>query len=170
MKKNIDKDGYLILNSCVNAIKIHPAAEIPFKDDYTQVTWDLNIIGRDENRVDDIYGDVNVFTTGIKVKPPLNYHFELLEHPQLYKTGYSLAGGVRIIEDSEEITVPLFKFKESEDLELPFRAVRLILRQSEYVHISDLSSNPQKPTKTLHKEEEAPVKKGNRGRKGNHFF
>lgn len=135
LKKNIAADGYAILNNTLNVVKLHPDAEEPFKENPRDVAWELTIIGREENRVEDVFTDVNVFTTGVQVTPPKNYHLEIVEHPQLYKAGYALAGGPRIINpsDTSEILVPLYKFKEVEDLELPFRAALLVLRQTEYI-------------------------------------
>jgi len=135
LKKNISADGYAILNNTLNVVKLHPDAEEPFKENPRDVGWELTIIGREENRVEDVFTDVNVFTTGVQVTAPKNYHLEIVEHPQLFKAGYALAGGPRIINpsDTSEILVPLYKFKEVEDLELPFRAAVLVLRQTEYI-------------------------------------
>lgn len=135
--RHTSPDGLSIHTMSIPGKKLHPNAEEPFKEVHSDVGYEISVVGREDNRVEDIYGDVNVFTTGLVLRAPKNYHFELLEHPQLYKTGYSLAGAPRIINpgDESEILLPLYKFKESEDLELPFRAAILVLRQTEYALI-----------------------------------
>lgn len=181
LKKNISAEGYGILNNVLSVVKLHPDAEEPFKEKPYDVTWDMTIIGRDENRVEDVYGDVNVFTTGLQITVPKNYHLEILEHPQLFKAGYTLAGGTRFInpDDKGEILVPLYKFKESEDLELPFRAAVLILRETQYIPVTTVAKTVTKRATQqteLYDDDEEPVPirrtKGKaRGQtKSNHMF
>lgn len=183
LKKNVSAEGYGILNNVLSCVKLHPDAEEPFKENQYDVAWDVTIIGRAENRVEDVYGDVNVFTTGIQISVPKNYHLEILEHPQLYKTGYTLQGGTRFVnpEDKGEILIPLFKFKESEDLELPFRAAVLVLRETQYIPITTVAKTaPRRATKQaeIYEEEEeevAPPRRTTKGKgrgqtKSNHMF
>lgn len=170
MQKYLSAEGYHHLNGLLTFKKIHPNADLPCKESPHDAAWEITIIGRDENRVEDVFSDVNVFTTGLTVQPPKDYHVEILEHPQLYKTGYSFVGAPRVInpEDQSEILIPLFKFKEAEDLELPFRAALIILRQTEYIPIT-VAAEPNHTKKggrttIIEEEEEAPPRRAVRGK------
>lgn len=182
LQKYLSAEGYLFLNGLAHVTKLHPNAEIPFKEHQFDATWELTVIGRDENRVEDVFQDVNVFTTGISLKCPKGYHFEIIEHPQLYKAGYSMVGGPRIInpEDESEIKLPLMKFKETDDIELPFRAAVIILRQTEYMPIdskgeaqnakSGRGAAKEYASKEYEDEEPKKLGKGTRGRRRNNMF
>lgn len=124
----------LVLQGSINFVKLKPTAEAPSKENNKDVGHDITIVERVDNRSEDVYGDVNIFSTGLVLTAPLHYHIEIIEHPNLYKTGYMLAGGPRIINpgSSEELILPLYKFKETEDIELPFRAALMVLRETEY--------------------------------------
>lgn len=118
--------------------KTHPKAEEPFKEEQSDVRYNLTLISRTENRAEDDTGEVNDFGTGLNIHVPQGYYFEMVAHPHLHKHGYMLASGVQIIDDTHtgEITVSLYKYKDAEDLELPFQAVQLILRQAVYAHLA----------------------------------
>lgn len=173
-----DKEGFVHQNLVVTVQKHHPNAEPLSKDEETHAGLELTVIGRDENRVDDIVNDVNVFTTGLSLSVPPNFHAEIVEHPQLYKTGYSLVGGPRIInpKDDSEILIPLFKFKEAEDLELPFRAAIVIFRPTVYIGV--VMSSQVGGYDDEEEEEEVPkpkkksvaTRKGRGKNKDNHMF
>lgn len=130
----LDTEGYIRQFESVKVFKHHPNAEELTTEGKLNPTHELSVIGREEGRVEDVYGDVNVFTTGLSILAPKNFHAEIIEHPQLYKTGYSLVGGPRVVfpGDNGEILLPLYKFKEAEDLELPFRAAIIVFRPSLY--------------------------------------
>lgn len=170
----LDTEGYIRQFEPVKVFKHHPNAEELTKEGNLNPTFELSVIGRDEGRVEDIYGDVNVFTTGISIASPKNFHAEIIEHPQLYKTGYSLVGAPRIVfpGDGGEILIPLYKFKEAEDLELPFRAAIVIFRPSLYFP-SVIAVNQDQDEYEDEADVPKPKKKGTQ-RKGrvqrNHMF
>lgn len=143
MKKHI-ANGLRFHSNPIKAIKLHPNAEALVKDDISQIGYDLSIVARDANRVEDIYSDSNLFTTGLALEAPPHCHIEIIEHPQLYKTGYTLLGGPRIINpgDHGEVMIPLLKFREGEDLELPFRAVQIVLRETEHAVVTSVGASP----------------------------
>jgi hypothetical protein len=128
------------ITSPINFVKLRPNAESPFKENFKKVAYELTIVERCDNRTEDIFNDVNTFATGLVITAPKRYHIEIIEHPALYKTGYMLSGGPRIIDpDSEdEIILPLYKFRESEDIELPFVAATFVLRETEYATINGI--------------------------------
>jgi len=126
-------NGSFIYVEGMRVKKIHPTAEELTKTNPEDFFYEVTVVGRDENRVEDVQNDVNVFTTGLVIEAPRNSHIEVLEHPQLYKAGYSLQGGVRLYNQATdgELLIPLFKFRDAEDLELPFRAALIVVRQTE---------------------------------------
>ena len=115
-----------------------------FKD--TDVSWEISVIERDDARTEDTFGDVGTFKTGITVEPPRGYHYEIFEHSQLYKAGYTLQGGPKIYDPDfdSEIILPLYKFKEVEDLSLPFVVGSLVLRESQYTIASSPVAKKEK--------------------------
>jgi len=135
----------LMIPSPVTAIKLTPEAEIPFKEEETDAGWNITIVGRCNNREEDVFGDANTFSTGLILKPPRNYHFEVIEHSSLYKTGYTLCGGTRIIHptNEDELIIPLYKFKDSDDLSTPFVVATLILRETEYAAVAQVGRKKQ---------------------------
>ncbi len=166
--------GQLLQTKVVKLCKRHPNAEQITQESLTCADYSLTVVGRDGNRVEDVYGDVNVFTTGVSLDVPINFHAEIIEHPQLYKAGYMLVGGPRIINfgDNSEILIPLYKFKETEDLELPFRAVTVVFRPT--VYFSVIFDGVQEDEDSSEREEEKPKKKviskGKTRTKKNHMF
>jgi len=122
--------------------KLGPSAEYPSKSEPTDIGYDITLTGRKDSRAEDTTGEVNYFTTEIAVKPPRGYYFELMAKPSLHKHGYTLATGSTVVNpnDTGALLVPLYKYSETEDLELPFCAVQLVLKPAVYAHISSTKS------------------------------
>lgn len=148
--------GVSILTSNITCTTTRPDAETPFKENHKNAAWEITIVGRSENRAEDVYGDVNNFDTGLVLNAPPNYHLEVIEHPALHKAGYMLTGGPIIInpDNTEELIIPLYKYKESEDIELPFRAALLLLRPTEYAPILSIAMKKKKPKILRYEEDE----------------
>ena len=126
--------GLMLLKSPIKMTKLHGNAQDLFKERPTNIGWSVTLIGRVDNRVEDVTGELNYFSTGIKVSPPEGYYLELVAKKELYKAGYMLPSGYTILDpdEEEELVVPLYKFKDGEDLEIPFSGVQLVVRQAEY--------------------------------------
>ena len=126
----------------IHVQKLHPGAEFPYRENPTDVGYDMTLVARTDNRAEDDTGDVNNFNTGIALTPPDGYYLEMVAMPALHKHGYMLATGTHIINPGfvGEIIVPLYKYKEAEDLELPFRAVQLVVKPALYAHLKSVSS------------------------------
>lgn len=122
--------------------KILPNAEFPQKERTQQVGYDITLVSRTENRAEDDIGEVNSFATGIILSPPEGYYLEIIAKNTLHKHGYSLANGVEIVSpgNKSELIIPLFKFKDTEDINLPFQAVQMILKPAVYAHLSNMKS------------------------------
>lgn len=109
--------------------KTSPNAVVPDKGErVTDAAYDIEIIGRHENRAEDMFQECNVFTTGLQLKPAPGQFILITAAPSLYKTGYTLMDSPIIINSSDtgELLVPLYKFRETDDLELPYPALRCI--------------------------------------------
>jgi len=96
----------------------------PFKARASDSGFDITLLEKSGN-----IGKVEMYSTGIIVKPDLGWYFILAPRSSIIKSGYILANGVGIIDRSYrgEIKVPLIKIDESmPDLELPSRLVQLV--------------------------------------------
>ena len=141
MSANITKhlvNGRQVLSSSMHVSLLHPDAEVPSRENETDVGLDITVVSRCDSRAEDYQQDVNTFATGLIIRPPRHYHVEIIAHPALYKAGYMLTGSPLIINpgNNEELILPLYKYKESEDLELPFRAAIAVLRITEYAGVA----------------------------------
>lgn len=126
----------------VSVRKIVPNAEYPIREHgSTDVTHDIILIGRTDNRSEDDTQEINAFRTGLIVTPPDGFYVQIVPHPDLHKHGYFLARNPMIIQPrcQNELVIPLYKFKEAEDLALPFTAVQMIVYRAVYAHVSDVS-------------------------------
>lgn len=120
--------------------KTDVAAVLPFKNDATDVGWDLTLIRK-------LYttGQLHWYDTCLRIKPNDGWYFDVVARSSLQKAGYMLGNNVGVIDPTYRgnILVCLFKFDPDEpDLPLPFRAVQLIARpviQANYVEVESLS-------------------------------
>lgn len=113
-------------------------AEKPFKSRVSDSGYDLTLIDKIKQN-----GIVEFYDTGIKVKPPLGYYFDLVPRSSISKSGYILANNIGIIDMSYtgNIIVPLIKIdKNAKDLELPCRLVQLIPRKIQNFEVIEVDS------------------------------
>ena len=124
-KKTFDGTSW-VLDETMKVTKIHAEAQDLSKENPTDVGYPLTLIGRSENRIEDIVGEIGYFNTGLRITPPAGYHIEIVARNGLHKTGYEIPSGLLVFNPSfnSEIIVPLRKFKEAEDLELPLPGSR----------------------------------------------
>jgi hypothetical protein len=136
VRKNSEAITYLSSHIVIQTIV--PNASLPTKrEGYdTDVTFNITLIERKEARAEDYVNDINSFNTGLIINPPQGYYIEVVGNPLLHKHGYFLPS-VQIInpQNDKELIVDLFKFKDTDDLPIPFDAVFMILKPSFYAHI-----------------------------------
>lgn len=131
---------------------LRPEASIPLKSSTSNVCWDLTIVARDDNREEDTTNKVNTFRTGIGLVPPKGYHFEIVAKTILADQGYILPSTIIINpDDNEEIVVPLIKFGNTEDLELPCSYLQLVLRETNYCNFVQKVSKEAVQKQTAHR-------------------
>jgi len=113
-------------------------ADRPVKKHPNHPCLELVLTERTENRYEDIALDINEFKTGLTINPPDGYHYEVVADPKLYRHGYFLVNSPIVLDPNMtgEIIVPLYKFKENDDLSLPFTACQLVLRKNINHHVS----------------------------------
>jgi len=120
----------IVYDAPFQVTKILPSAEsITKKNDVTnEVTWDLTIVDRVDNRTEDDVSDINWFNSGLAFRVPSGYHIQVVGNSDLYQMGYFMPHPIIIgPNDTDQLLIPLFKFKEGDDLQLPFRCAHISL-------------------------------------------
>lgn len=144
--KDINDKPIEYINGKVSVKLLLPEASFPSKEEGKggDVGYGVSLVQRSENRSEDTTHEVNNFRTGITLSPPHGYYIEMIATSSLHKHGYFLATGTSIINpgNTSELIVPLYKFKEVSDIELPFRAVQIIVKPAVYSYISSVKNLP----------------------------
>lgn len=123
-----------------------PEASFPSKEEgrESNIGYDVTLVQRCDNRSEDSTHEVNKFRTGLSLTPPPGYYVEMIARESLHKHGYFLATGTSIIDPgfTGEIIVPLYKYKEVDDLELPFQAVQFVVKPAVYSYMAGVKNLP----------------------------
>lgn len=127
-----------------------PEVTLPLSRTQNNVGWEITLINREDNRAEDVYQDVNNFLTGITLPKHLDYYYEIVATPDLHKLGYMLPGTIVLNSSNGELSIPLYKFKDVEDIELPFAAVQLILMPKNKAYIIGKRETVKRRVNTYH--------------------
>lgn len=126
------------INAIFNYRKLQSGAEIPYKLEGrdSDVGYKLTIISRCDGREEDNTNDINTFRTGLAFNFPPNYHGEVVVDGDIVNQGYMIAQCPLIINrrDDGELIIPLLKFKECDDLQLPITVGTLVLRKTVHMY------------------------------------
>lgn len=126
-------------NITFDYVKCHPSAIAPKKAHLMDAGYDIHLIG-----IKDVNETTNVifYHTGIQVRPPFGYYFEMYGRSSLSKTGHMLANNVGIIDSNYrgELIVALKKDPNAPMLSLPFKAVQIIPKQFTHMEINECDS------------------------------
>ncbi len=98
----------------------------PYKERVSDSGYDLTLLHMVKR-----YGRCTLYGTGIQVRPPWGWYFDVVPRSSIIKLGHIVANSVGIIDRSYrgEVMVPLIKIDENApDLQLPARIVQLIPR------------------------------------------
>ena len=109
-------------------IKTLPDAIIPTKANYSDVGYDLSIIGIAK----EFNSKTKLYNTGIKLDIPLGYYVEIVPRSSISKSGYMLANSIGIIDCSYkgELFVALTKIcDESPEISFPLKCCQLIMKK-----------------------------------------
>jgi deoxyuridine 5'-triphosphate nucleotidohydrolase len=98
--------------------------------------YDLTLI---EKISDD--GFIQLYETGIKIKPDFGWYFMVVPRSSIIKSGYILANSVGIIDRTYTgtIKIPLLKMKGEKELELPCRLVQIIPQKIVHFEIKEVT-------------------------------
>lgn len=130
-----------IVRTFVDAVTLQSNAELPYKLQPSDVAYTVTLISRADNRSEDDTGDVNLFHTGVVITPPSDHYAEIIASPSLWRHGYNMPAPIIVNPGNKsELIIPLFKFKDSEDIELPFQAVQMIVRKIEPFHLKSTAN------------------------------
>jgi hypothetical protein len=144
-------------SKCKNPVyvkKINPNAEIPYKDE-GEVAWNIDLIGRTDNRIDDVSHDINEFNTGLVISPPSGFYVEVVASQNLYSSGYTLPYNLIINpNNTEELIVPLYKFRDTSELDFPFQGVKFVLR--EFIDAYVTNAPQQQPQQPQYQQQQPP--------------
>ena len=108
----------------------------PFKKINSDSGYDLTLLQRIKT-----IGNVELYETGIAVKPPSGYYFDMVPRSSIIKSGYILANSIGIIDAdyTGSIKVPLIKIDDKKpNLELPIRLVQIIPRKIEHFELKEV--------------------------------
>jgi len=108
-------------------VKTRPDAVTPSRANEFASGFDMTLIKYVKS-----VGDVSFYSTGIQVRPPFGYYFDLVGRSSISKTGYMLANAVGIIDQdyTGEVIVALRKVnKDADNIKLPIKLVQLIPRK-----------------------------------------
>ena len=135
----------------INVWRIKEAAKLPERMTDGSVGYDICSAADYLLRV----GDFVIIKTGLVVKPPDGYHFEIALRSSIpKKKGLLIPNGIGIIDqdycgEGDELGIPVFKFRAgTEDeanlacIEEGERIAQLLLRKSHVPEVFDCSSYP----------------------------
>ena len=114
----------------IQIVKVSENAVVPTKAHPSDVGYDLTCISECKK----INSCTTLYETGIQVRPPNGYYFEIHPRSSIIKLGYILANNTGIIDPHYRGTLKVALSKIdclSPDLETPFCCCQLILRKVE---------------------------------------
>ncbi len=135
-------------NLTVQFKKTREDAIIPTRAHPSDVGYDLTVVGIDKHYV---HGKMTagiatwIYDTGIAVKPPQGYYFEIVARSSIYKTGWFLANGVGTIDPDYRSSIkvalsPIANVDVIQPLQPPFKVCQLILRPALYPDFQEVES------------------------------
>jgi len=117
-----------------NVVAVDEKAEIPSKEHWSDVGYDLSII----SKVKDFNKKTSLYDTGIKIQVDFGYYAEIVPRSSLSKSGYMLANSVGIIDNSYRgnLMVALIKIDdEAPEITFPFKCCQLIIREQVFTSL-----------------------------------
>ena len=130
-----------------NVKTILPNAEALFKknDNCNEVCWEVTLVERSGGRTEDDVGEINEFNTGLCFNLPTHYHAQVTGSKELLQAGYMLANSPIVIgpNDNNQLVLPLYKFKEADDIDLPFRGALISLHRTVQARLSVTQHKPK---------------------------
>lgn len=119
----------------IKCIRTLPNAVIPSKVRISDSGFDLTAVALLKK-----VGDVSFYDTGISIVPVKGYYFKVYPRSSISKTGYMLANGVGVIDETYtgNVIIAMRKINSSvPDFELPCKIVQLIPEKNIYSVIEE---------------------------------
>lgn len=113
----------------IQVLRKDSRAIIPRKAHVDDVGYDLTIITHDKK----ISERIDMYDTGIIVKPPPGFYIEIVPRSSFGKSGYVLANGIGIVDPQYRGTLKVMVMRVDDSvppLELPLKGFQLILRNT----------------------------------------
>lgn len=125
-----DNDSLTYLLPKCNIKLLNSSAKMPFKENASDVGYEITIIKRFKT----ISDKITLYDTGIQLIPQFGYYFELIPTFNLSLTGYIIANSVGVINpvinNNKSLLVSLIKIDKSmPDIILPFTCCKIILKE-----------------------------------------
>lgn len=123
----------------LKVLRIAEDAVLPTKGHNEDVGFDVTAIGV----LKTTESGVIMLRTGLQIAPPKGYYIDLIARSSLCKKGYMLANGVGVIDPiyRGEFLIPVVPIGNViMDLEFPFRAAQLVLRQHCTAQVQEVSN------------------------------
>ena len=122
-----------------NYQKISKNAIEPRKGHHLDSGYDLHATGI--HKVDEA-NNTYYLSTGLKIRPPYGYYFEMYPRSSLSKSGFMLANSVGVIDQNYrgEIIIALKKVVQDSELpEFPWKCVQIIPKQ--FIHLTPVETD-----------------------------
>lgn len=123
----------------IKVVRTRKDAVLPAKARVSDSGYDLTIIEKIKQ-----VGDVEFFTTGVKICPEIGWYTTVVPRSSISKTGYMLANGVGIIDRTYlgEVIIALRKVdKTADDITLPCRIAQFIPSPIVHMTIEEVSES-----------------------------
>lgn len=128
----------------IGIAKLTPIAVFPRKPKDNSPYYSLAIVGRTDGRPEDTAHRVENFSTNLAFSIPADYYVEITASEHLQVQGYFLAQGTITLGpgDTEELIIPLYKYAETQDLELPSEILQFVVKKQTPAYCSLLKGIP----------------------------
>ena len=123
----------------IKVVRAVPQAVLPSKAYPDDIGFDLTLINH-EKRISD---NLDMYDTGLIVKPPRGYYIEIVPRSSFGKSGFVLANSIGIIDPQYRGTLKVLLARVDESVppfNLPYRGFQLILRKIESRPLQEVES------------------------------
>lgn len=123
-------DGKIEPTPQLGFMRVMAHAQMPIRLGIESFIYALQIIER-RDKTEDSVGRVTWFKTGLKLNIPKGHYVSIYGSDDVVDRGYSLPQPLFFMGEDVEIEIPLLKFEEQDDIELPHPAVYMMMNKGE---------------------------------------
>lgn len=127
----------------VNVARLSQIAAFPMREDPLSPVYSLTIVQREDERPEDTAYRVENFMTNLAFNVPKGHYLEITATKNLHVQGYFLACSPLIVtpSDTDELVIPLHKYAETPDLELPSKVLQFVVKKDVPSHCALVKSS-----------------------------